>query len=60
MAFAFDQRFRVEVPLDHPLALALRPSPKVVERIERLERVSAVGLQRVRNMLLGSDSPHAK
>ena len=44
---------RVVVPLDDPLALALRPSPETMERIEKMERANATAWQSVRNMPLG-------
>jgi hypothetical protein len=51
-----EERGRVEVSLDHPLAQALRPSREVLDRIERLERANAVAGFTVRNMLIGSDA----
>lgn len=44
---------RVEVPANHPLALALRPSPECMERLRLLEQHQAAALVIVRNMPLG-------
>jgi hypothetical protein len=49
-------RGRVEVSLQDPLALALRPSRAVIERIERFEQQSALAYHVVRNMPFGSDA----
>jgi hypothetical protein len=46
---------RVELPMDHPLALALRPSTATLKRIEQMERSMVAGWHAVRNMPLGSD-----